>query len=144
MFLYQIFWNETAVGTADVTKEGLYYRFACTCRPVGEGIHKILVSDGYTQRNLGICVPVGRDFVLNTKIPAKSLCIEKLTFRIVPKEEEGFWIPVEEGMAFEYVDKLNSAYLKIIDGKKFIVINSTPGQPDSDRIQVHLNKLGQQ
>ena len=139
MTLYQINWNGTTVGTVKAFKEGLYYRFDCVCRPVTGGIHRIFVSDGHKEINLGICAPAGQDFALNTRIPSKYLHSENFMFYLVPKREDGM-IPVKEGMSFSCLNKLDNACIKNVNGMMYIVINQSQGQQDSDQNQEHPNK----
>ena len=138
--MYDIYADTQVVGHAEVLKEGLYYRFVCKCTPPSEGIHRILVSDGNSTRDLGICVPVGEWFCLATRVPIKFLSEDKLEFSLVPKEKQALIVPVETNKPFPELDKLELARLQETDGKTVIVIDQLPSQQDSDPSQESRNK----
>ena len=138
--MYHVFWNEKSVGTAKVIKEGLYYRFSCVCRLAEKGVYRICVSDGHKELDLGICVPEGQDFVLNTKIPSKNFREETFSFRLVTKQEKRIVVPVKDGMPFSYLESLNDACLKTVNGVQCIVIDQSQALPDNDPIQAHPHK----
>ena len=138
--MYRIIWNEEPVGTVNVKKEGLYYRFSCICRPAEKRIYKIYVSDGCTETDLGICVPEGEDFVLNTKIPSKYFQQETFLFRLVPKQGKRILVPIKDGMSFPYLEKLNDSCVKTFNGVRCIVIDQSQDPPDNDPIQEHPHK----
>ena len=140
MILYKILWNEQPIGTADVIKEGLYYKFSCICKPVQAGVYKIIVFDGQKDIHLGICVPLGEVFVLNTKIASKHFNTEHFSFRLMLKEEERTWIPVNNEIPFAYLDKLENTRLQIVNKKKYIVIDSAQDQQDNGQNQVYPKK----
>ena len=128
--MYDILMDTQVVGQAEVTKEGLYYRFSCKCTPPDDGIHRILVSDGNSTKDLGICVPTGEWFCLVCRVPVKYLSDENLQFALVPKEQRG--IPVETDSAFAHLDKLDSARLQEVNGKTEILIDPIQDQQDND------------
>lgn len=131
--MFEIVCNEKIVGTAEVEKEGLYYRIYCECTPPNKEIHRILVSDGQSKQDLGICVPVGSNFTLTTRIPAKYLNGENLHFFLIQQNAEA--IPVETDMEFQDLDKLETACLQITNGQVEVIIDSAQDQPGSDQSQ---------
>lgn len=144
--MYAIFRNDVPVGKAEVKKEGLYYRFTCSCTPPEAGIYRISVSDGNTVRDLGICVPTGAKFTLNARLPAKYLREDKLTFFLISNEERGTesGFPIATGKPFEHLDKLNAARLQMRNGQPVIVIDSAQVPRGSDQSQRPENKSEQQ
>ena len=121
--------NDEIVGKADVKREGLYYRFVCTCMPPDNRVHRIFVSDGTNTRDLGICIPMGERFFLSCRVPIKYLPGESLAFSLVPKQAP---IPVYDAQPFPQIDKLDSARFQVTDGQAEILIDSTPDQQGSD------------
>ena len=137
--MYQIFHNDSVVGFAQMTREGLFYRICCTCKITEEGIHRIKICDGENQVDLGICVPKDDRFVLTSRVPVRALGGESPAFQLVkqrknePETEEKTVIPVESGKPFPLIEQLENAFFMTTDGNPAIVINSVPDQPDSDQ-----------
>ena len=138
--MYSIFDNGTQVGTAEVTREGLYYLFRCSCAPRGEGIHRIVVNDGENQVDLGICVPDSGKFVLRTRIPVKRLTGDIFSFSVAPEKKVSINIPVQSEMVFDQLDKLNAARLEVANGQPMVVIDESPDQQDSDQNRIYPSK----
>ena len=131
--MWDIKFNDRVMGAANIKKEGLYYIIFCECTLPGDGIYRIFVSDGSTERNLGICVPTGNRFTLCARVPVKGLNEQKLSFTLVPKDMRTC-NPVETNKPFEALDRLDTAYLDESRGEASIILNSVPDQPDSDPI----------
>ena len=133
MILYQIFKNETCVGSAHILQEGLYYRICCNCKVSTKGIHRIVVCDDENTADLGICVPQGNEFILTSRIPVKKLNIENCSFSLVKQgnQKAKREVPVETGKPFPAIEELGSAYFRSEDS--VIVIDPTQGPQDSDR-----------
>lgn len=115
---YPILLGQETVGEADVTKEGLYYRFDCRCSFAGESMFRLhAVCDG-KEAMLGLPVPEGEGFVLRTKVPAKRLGQGDLSVRAVGKHrlEEGRFIPLSPQEPFAYIAQLKNAYLAKKEG----------------------------
>ncbi len=135
--MYDILFDRVKVGTAEMFKEGLYYKIICTCRPANEGIHRILVSDGSESRDLGICVPEGGLFKLTARVPMKYLKGERLSFCLVGNCVP---VPVATGEPFPHLDKLETARLQVTNGQPMIVIDQFQDQQDSDQNQECQNR----
>lgn len=140
--MYPILYNNMPVGFAEIAKEGLYYRFSCKCKLPGSAVYRVIVSNENAIRNLGVCVPDKEGFVLKTRVPKKYFTGKNFLFSIDCKTEEKQEkaIPVFTGMAFAYLDQLEAAQLKIVNGQPSVVINPTPTQQDNDQNQGLQNK----
>ena len=112
---YDIMLADKPIGTASVKREGLYYSFRCHCRLSGDVIYKLVVSCGDKAESLGVCVPRGNSFGLETRLPVKRLGEGSLAFRAVPKhmELEGRFVPIRADEPFAYIDRLHKAHLEI-------------------------------
>lgn len=128
--MFEILYDQSVVGEAEMVKEGLYYKIKCTCMLPESGIHRIVVNDGETLRDLGVCVPVGDKFVVNVRIPTKYIKGKNLKFYLVSDKNKG--IVVATGMPFSQLDNLESARLQIANGQTEIIIDSVPDPQDSD------------
>jgi len=126
--LYEIVFRNKTVGKAEVKKEGLYYKITCVCKPPNQKLHRIIVSDGITERDLGICVPDESGFSLTTRVPIKHIQGDNLSFSMKPHGENSadsqkqVEMPIQTGGVFMPLDKLEKARLRIKNGQPEIVI----------------------
>ena len=128
--LYDIFRNQEKIGKAEVTREGLYYRFRCCCGlPEGE-IHRILIRCGDKTENLGIPIPGGDGFWLSVRLPMSRFPDVEPVFYAVSKEERR-WVPVQSDIPFSYLSQLENAVLGENNGEMGIFISESVPQ-DSD------------
>lgn len=120
---YDIYLGGAVIGQAAVSKEGLYLRFRCRCRLSGEVIYQLTVTAGDRTEKLGIPVPEGGWFVLNTRIPAKRLSSGTLVIQAVPRHPElTNFIPVKPEEPFLYLSRIKDAYLAVRNGQVGIVL----------------------
>ena len=61
------------IGDCIVTREGLYYRFQCSCRFEDRRVHKLFVKASPNIIPLGVCIPSGDKFVLDKRIPITKI-----------------------------------------------------------------------
>ncbi len=114
--------GDVPVGTVSVEKQGLYYYFSCRCRLSGRGMHRLVVSCGGTKADLGICVPLEGVFGLDKRLPCKRFSPGKPEFALIPRGNQGKFVPVYPEEPFAYMSKLKDAFLEIRDGQAGIVI----------------------
>lgn len=117
------FGNQLA-GKVQVLKQGLYYRFICHCQLTGDVVCRLCVTCGGKQESLGILVPVGGGFGLDTKIPAKRLGEGSMEFRLIPKHEvtSGKFVPIYPEEPFAYIERLKDAYVTRKYGQIGVII----------------------
>jgi len=123
--MYDVFLGSQAVGTAQVRKEGLYYKISCRCSLSGETVCKIIVTCNDLKADLGVCVPTDGCFGLDTKLPVKQLGEGSFSFSIVPKHpqlQQNF-VPIAADEPFGYLEKLNKACMAIQNGAVGILID---------------------
>lgn len=114
---YAIYCGETEIGKAQVVRRGLYYEIRCTCNLPDAGIHRLTVSCGDRQADLGILVPVGNCFGLHTQIPIRTIGEGPLRFELAGKSREvRTFIPINPEEPFPELGKLKNAVLEIRDG----------------------------
>ncbi len=118
------------VGQVRVTREGLYYRFSCTCRMPGDVISRVTVSCGGKTESLGILVPGAGGFALETKLPVKRLGQGDPVFTVVPNSQvvAGKFIPIKPEEPFTYIERLKDAYLARRNGELGIVLREDTGK----------------
>lgn len=119
--MLQIFYDNKVVGQAEIIREGLFYKIHCFCTLPDSGIYRIAVMDGETVLDLGICVPSGDKFVLNTRVPVKKINGDHVEFQLVAGNKQG--IPVATGREFPHLDKLETARLQVANGQWEIMID---------------------
>lgn len=121
---YPVLMGGQQIGEATVRREGLYLCFFCRCRLSGEMICRLVAEAGGKKENLGIPVPEGDSFLLQTRIPAKRLGEGELTVRAVPKHGAmpGKFVPLSPQEPFHYLKELKNAYLEIRNGQAGIVL----------------------
>lgn len=136
--LYDILRGGEKIGKAEVRREGLYYRFKCACDLTGEVMYRLTVSCGEKTENLGIPVPEGDCFCLNTRLPVSRFPKEEPVFRAVPRHEKqqtGKWVPISPETPFDYIARLQDAVMERRDGEVGILIKEDSPDPvpqDSD------------
>ena len=122
--IYSICIDGQKVGTATVSREGLYYSFRCECRLPKREVCKIFVSCGADGVLLGTPFPEGQVFVLRTKLPIKRFGEGQMEFSVVfdgDFQNEKF-VPVRETEPFPYLREIKKAYAQERGGIRGIVV----------------------
>ena len=119
--IYDIHCGGQAVGTAKVSRGGLYYHFDCECRPDKRELFKICIFCGDDQIMLGTPIPDGKIFKLHTKLPIKRFAGKTLSFCLTGNGDEMF-IPVQPQAPFLYFRDLKNAVFRVQNGVSGIVI----------------------
>ena len=130
--LYDILRGPEKIGKAEVCREGLYYRFRCACDLTGEVIYRLTITCGEKTHNLGIPVPEGDCFYLNTRIPVSRFSKEEPVFRAVPRHEElekEMWVPISPETPFDYITRLENAVMERRNGEVGILIKEETPDP---------------
>ena len=135
---YSIFSGGEEVGRVFVQRQGLYYRICCRCRLTGAVRYRLIATCGENTADLGLCVPQGDRFGVDTRIPIKRLGEGAISFRLLPKHSslEGKFVPVFPDEPFGYIHQLQKAYLARQDGVVGIILkeDQSPDLRDSDLI----------
>ena len=118
--------RDERVGNATVLRQGLYCRVRCQCRFRREGFYRLHMVQGTQQRDLGILIPDGDSFVVDTSIKAMALQDQHLSFRIVQPGKERVFIPIVEGEDFLHLDKLRKASFENRNGVCGVMIPADP------------------
>lgn len=111
------------MGKAYVTQQGLYYRIQCRCAMSTDVIHRLVVTCGQCQESLGVLVPFGQEFGLDTKLPVKRLGQGALKFKVQPKHKQMHeMIPLSPEEPFAYIRRLRQCYLVRMNGRCYAAI----------------------
>lgn len=110
---YELRFGGQTVGKVQVIREGLYCRFICRCRLPGDVISRVVARCGEREESLGVLVPMGDGFGLETKLPAKRLGEGRPEFMVVPNRPvlAGKFVPIKPEEPFSYIERLKDAYL---------------------------------
>ena len=122
---YPLDFGGRTVGKVQVLREGLYWRFHCRCRLAEEIISKVIVSDSGKEESLGVLVPEGGGFRLDTRLPCKRLAGMQWQFQVIPIRPAGssYSVPIRPEEPFAYLDRLKNAYLAMRDGQAVAVLD---------------------
>jgi len=112
------------VGKVQVIRQGLYYRFICRCRLEWDGVYRLSVLCGSSQRNHGVVVPEGGGFGMDQLIPCKRLEDGNAEFFPAPRHDSvsGKFVPISPEEPFYYIAKLKDAFLTQQNGKLGILL----------------------
>ena len=110
---YEVFFGNQQAGKVQVTRQGLYYRFVCRCKLTGDVVCRLYVSCGGQRENLGVVVPVGEGFGLDTRQSVKRFRAGEPSFSLVPKNEmaSGQFVPIVPEEPFAYIERLKTSFL---------------------------------
>lgn len=110
---YEVEFRNRSVGRVNVRRQGLYYRFSCRCRLEGNELYCLKLRCDNTMEKLGILVPIGDCFGLDTRIPVKRFGEGKPEFRLATKRdtEIGTVVNIYPEEPFAYIARLKNAYL---------------------------------
>ena len=122
---YDIYLGDKTAGKAEVSRQGLYYRIRCQCHLSEESLCRVWMGDV----NLGVLIPEGQGFSLETKLPVKRVENKSIKFSVHPNRPvlTGRFIPIKPEEPFAYIERLKDAYLARQDGQLGIVIKTEAG-----------------
>ena len=122
---YEVYFRDRAVGGAEITREGLYYRIACRCHLPGREMLRLWMDCGERPVDLGLCVPLEEGFGTEKRIPVSRCGPGKPRFSLRHKDDllRGNFIPLSPEEPFRYLHRLEKAYLEKRNGKVGIVIS---------------------
>ena len=115
---YDVYLGQDAVGKAYVSLQGLYYRIQCRCAMSSQVMHRLVITCGEQQESLGVLIPFGQEFGLDTRIAVKRIGEGVLRFKVLPKHtsmEE--FVPLSPEEPFAYLRRLRSSYLVRKNGR---------------------------
>lgn len=130
---YRIYADGADVGTVHVHRSGLYYHFSCRCQ-CNEGTpYRISVFCEGSITDLGLCIPMGTVFGIETKIPVKLVGSGEMRFDARPNNhalEDNFY-EVCDTEPFSMLSILRYSYMVTRDGKRGV---SAPQTSPSEKV----------
>lgn len=121
---YEVLFGNQPAGKVQVVRQGLYYRFVCRCKLSGDVVCRLCVSCGGQQENLGVVVPTGEGFGLDTRLPVKRFREGTPAFSLIPKHAmaSGRFVPIVPEEPFAYIERLKTSFLVKKYGQLGIII----------------------
>ena len=116
--IFEIMLGAQSIGMVEVKREGLYYRFRCRCSLSGEVMHQLIIKCGENEYSLGILVPVGDKFGIDTRLPIKKIGEGDFSFYVTPRHPDigDKFVPICADEPFSYLEKLQSVHLDVKNG----------------------------
>ena len=132
---YDVYLGSEVIGKVQVVRQGLYYQFSCRCRLSGDVMYRLGVSCGAKRENLGILVPLGQRFGLDTRLAVKRLGEGSFRFRVLPKHQKavGQFVPLHPEEPFAYITRLQETFLETRDGQVGLVLSAGPSAQPATR-----------
>ena len=123
---YEVNKNGQVVGRATVTREGMYYQIRCRCDLNEEGMFRLVIDFEDDRIDLGILVPDGKGFGLQTRINTKTLGQGSPAFSILPRREsiQHTVIKLCPEEPFRYLSRLEDAFLAKRNGEIFLCFHN--------------------
>lgn len=123
MDCYDVYLGQEPVGKAYVSRQGLYYRIQCRCAISSKVMHRLVVTCGERQESLGVLVPFGQEFGLDTRLAVKRLGSGQLRFTVQPRHNEmKELIPLSPEEPFSYIRRLRECYLVRMNGQCYAAL----------------------
>ena len=122
MLQYCVVQNDISVGQVCLVKEGLYYLIHCQLNLTKPGTYRLWAQTGENSFDLGICVPYGGVFGLQTRIPVKKIDPQHLHF-FLKSGSKNQWVPVFEDQPFPCISYLEKGKLCMKEGKPHILLD---------------------
>ena len=128
---YPISYHDKTVGTAIITKKGLYYSVSCRCQLPDKDKYTIVIKWDSTLKNLGICIPYSKSFGMDSMISSKEAGQGSPVFHLRSERQEQL-IPLT--LPFAHIGKITSGVLHISNDQKYLKINGVQAEQDNDPI----------
>ncbi len=117
MQVYDVFLFDRPIGTAKVTRTGLYYNITCKCH-ICESVYKLYADSEKGTVLIGVFYPNDGWYEINKRISVKSLGMDIHTFRVNPlNEEQDSFYEISEDQPFPHLPQIEKACLVIKNGR---------------------------
>lgn len=128
----RILMDGQTVGTASITRKGLYLHILCRCNFPDKKIRRIRMCVENEVFDLGVCVPEENWFVIHKAIPLKRIGQGEISFHVFRINDSTFFSFAALDQ-FNAICKLQNTCLSVKNGEAGIMIkDQSQDQPDSD------------
>ena len=110
--------KDNVAGTVRISKEGLYYHIQCICDLPDNDICRLTANTDSGQMDLGVCVPMGNKFGLDTRVSVRKFGGGEPRFWILRGKAAASerYIPIIPELQFDRIEVLKKARLTKQDG----------------------------
>lgn len=122
---YDLYYNNKKVGFVQLSKNGMYYLLKCRFHLDRPGKYHLFARCGNEERDLGTCVPYGRELGIERCLPIKKIGEGQLLFTVAEAEENDLFVPVSADHPFPQLDRLVDGCFAVRCGVKGIVFRKT-------------------
>lgn len=118
MEFYHISYNNTFVGKACIKKQGLYAMISANCVLSSSGFPRLAVKSASGCIDLGVMIRAGEQFTLCTRVSAKKIDWNTITFSIIDKCDtcEKTLIPIKPTEPFMQLEIINNLQIVVDEG----------------------------
>lgn len=123
---YPVLDGNEVIGWVIVSRQGLYYCIQCRCTMIRKEVYKLqAVMEGQVH-HVGVLIPVGEKFGLDTKIPVKKMNQKISGFIVVCDNDtlKDLFVPVSSEKAFPDLTYLKEARFQRRGNEIGVVINN--------------------
>lgn len=126
---FSVYYAGEHAGTADFISQGLYWKIDCRCKLPAEGFFQLVLQMQEKEINLGTLLYDGNTYILEKKIPKKT--IVKEGFFLAIREKYGkseMYIPLKRDQPFPFIYRLINGRFTSKEGENGILLKgeSTP------------------
>ena len=116
---YEVLRGGQAIGSVEVTRQGLYYHICCRCRLSGEVMFRLWMCFEEDRQDLGILTPMDGCFGLKTRLPVKKAGQGSPKFQLRPNRQ-ALSEPLsglDPKLAVPFLTRLEKSYLARENGQ---------------------------
>ncbi len=122
---YAVHLNGEKVGTAILSRCGLYYEVQSRCAVRGKQMVHLLMGIESAVEDLGLLIPANGGLELKKRIPVRRIGEGKPSFFLRNRNEAvEYFVPVKPGEAFPYLHRLKDAAFAVHNGQTGVVLGS--------------------
>lgn len=119
-------WNQnTVIGSVIVQNSGLFTEFNCSCRSEDKDLFRVVAQYDDKKIDLGICVLDGEHFTMKRLIPTKNLGSGTPRFYLAYlNQKSGDFVPLFKDKKCPCLHKIDQAKYLVQDGVKGLSFTS--------------------
>lgn len=126
---YEVYQNGRAVGTVQMNRRDLFYYIRCLCRPEKPGMYRLAAETNTGRTDLGICVPMGECFGVETRVSCKRFGEGKPEFQLLQNRAEPshHFYPVDPKKPFHHISSLKYGIFGRQNGHAGVILRDSEG-----------------
>ncbi len=136
---YKIMMHNTQVGTASITKQGLYWVINCCCQLPDNKMHRVCMKTEDAEIDMGILVPNDHCFYLIHRVAMKKAGKGEPQFFIKEEIHEvaASFQPILQDEPFVAIERLKDSHLVVVEDQPGIMLDQEdPASETQDNDQI--------